>query len=84
MKSSKALAIHTVAQHVRQRALKNTVRDPNIKLLISTKERDILRDVRNTMLTPSPQRAQDADHLAEDSDKEDPGDGSSDAATLAL
>ncbi|KAF1794771.1 hypothetical protein GQ600_1115 [Phytophthora cactorum] len=27
------------------------------------------------MLTPSPQRVQDADHLAEDSDKEDPGDG---------
>ncbi|KAG2780918.1 hypothetical protein PC129_g6415 [Phytophthora cactorum] len=36
------------------------------------------------MFTPSPQIAQDADHLAEDSDEEDPGDGVSDAATLAL
>ncbi|KAG6944023.1 hypothetical protein JG688_00017310 [Phytophthora aleatoria] len=27
------------------------------------------------MFTPSPQIAQDADHLAEDSDEEDPGDG---------
>ncbi|KAF1782445.1 hypothetical protein GQ600_27189 [Phytophthora cactorum] len=83
MKSSKALDIHTVAQHVRQRALKNSFR-PQEKLLISPTERDILRDARNTMFTPSPQIAQDADHLAEDSDEEDPGDGVSDAATLAL
>ncbi|KAF1782442.1 hypothetical protein GQ600_15693 [Phytophthora cactorum] len=63
--------------------LKNSFR-PQEKLLISPTERDILRDARNTMFTPSPQIAQDADHLAEDSDEEDPGDGVSDAATLAL
>ncbi|KAG3174088.1 hypothetical protein PI124_g493 [Phytophthora idaei] len=65
-------------------ALKNSVRDPKKKLLISPAERDIIRDARNTMFTPSPQIAQDADHLAEGSDEEDPGDGVSDAATLAL
>ncbi|KAF4037709.1 hypothetical protein GN244_ATG10154 [Phytophthora infestans] len=36
------------------------------------------------MFTPSPQRNQDADQLAEGSDEEDPGDGVSDAATLLL
>ncbi|KAG6942133.1 hypothetical protein JG688_00018300 [Phytophthora aleatoria] len=80
LKKDQKRSLHRCRMH----PLKNSVRDPKKKLLISPKERDILRDARNTMFTPSPQRAQDAGHLAEDSDEEYPGDSVRDAATLAL
>ncbi|KAF1788697.1 Thaumatin [Phytophthora cactorum] len=55
MKASKALDIHIVAKHVRQRSLMNFARNSKSALLISPVEREILLEESSSAFTPSPQ-----------------------------
>ncbi|KAG3091867.1 hypothetical protein PI125_g17306 [Phytophthora idaei] len=86
MKASKALDIHIVAKHVRQRSLKNSARNSKSALLISPVEREILLEESSSAFTPSPQGSHQHQptNAEEDSDGEDPGEVVSDASTLSL
>ncbi|KAF4039898.1 hypothetical protein GN244_ATG07922 [Phytophthora infestans] len=75
MAASKALDVHIVAKHVRQRSQKDpaALKNPKKKLEISLEERQIILDAANypSLFTPSPQ-LHDAVNEDEDSDSEDP------------
>ncbi|KAG1706479.1 hypothetical protein DVH05_001628 [Phytophthora capsici] len=84
--SDKTLDIQTVAQHVRQRALKHEKTNSKKKLLVCPDERVIVRDTLVGMFTPPPPVVVERNAGSEGADggDDDPGDGADGEETMAL